>query len=122
MTAPYSIRAKDLLDYLREHCQGRPNAQPIREIAAALCMDRRECEMATEALRKAGIALCSSCVKPMGLFIALTYAEMEPWVRQIDHRFRTMAINRAKAVEQLKAIAQNEGIQMSFEIMEDAYV
>lgn len=118
MTAPYSMLAHDILAYLQAEATGRENAKKINVLAFRFHVSRREIEQCTEELREAGIPLCSSVSFPHGLFIARDYHEMEAWVRQIDNRMAAMAVHRANAVRQLKALAARDGVQIEMEFVQ----
>lgn len=113
--------AHDLLEYLKKNAIGKENSIKIKDLVEGYWYcgtTRRNIELATEELRGAGIPLCSSCAEPYGIFLARNFAEAESWVRQIDHRFRAMAANRARALETLRALAAKEGIQLSLEFFQ----
>ena len=112
-----SLLAHDLLDYLRVVGPGKEKAITIEELLFRArnthpMTPRRKMEQAIEELRAAGVPVCSSCGKPAGLFLARNFKEAEAWVRQIQHRQRSMAANMHRAIESVKALAQREGVQL----------
>jgi hypothetical protein len=116
LTRHISLFAKDILDYLKSKAIGKENAIKINVIAFHFEKSRREIEQAIEELRSVGAPIASSVSSPYGVFLARSYTEMEAWVRQIDHRFKRMAINKNMAIQALKAQAMKEGIQTSLEL------
>lgn len=113
--AKYSLIAKEIFDWLKQNADGRDNAKPMRLLCGHYAIDRREVEQAIEELREAGEPICSACAKPMGLYVAKNYNEMLPWVKQIENRFKKMAIHRASAIKRLKEQAGREGLQLELE-------
>ena len=111
-----SLLAKDMLDFLIAENAYIDKPITIDNIAIYFAgTSRRDIEMASEELRAAGIPLCSSVSKPMGLYLARSYTDALPWVIQISNRMQKMAVHRAQAIKTLKALADRDGIQIEME-------
>lgn len=103
-----SLLARDVLEFVQWKCT-KEKPVKIERLAELMRATRREIELAGEELRRAGVALCSSCGTQSGWYVARNYQEALPWVKQIDNRMRRMAINRANAIKALKWLAERDG-------------
>ena len=86
---------------------GRKNAKTIKYICGITGCQRRTVELATEEIRRAGTPLASATSnKPLGLYIARSRAEFEPYIRQIESRIKKMAFHRSQMIKYLDRLDQ----------------
>ena len=78
---------------------GRGRARPQAEVARAAGIDTRRLQQATLNLNLRGEPVVSSCVKPLGIFIAQNDGELQAYRKQLHSRLvgngrRLGAVNR----------------------------
>jgi hypothetical protein len=80
---------------------GRGRARSQAEVAAAAATNARTLRHATLALNRRGVPAVTTCVIPVGVFLAQTDAELADYDAQLDHRIRGLAM-RLKEVRRMR--------------------
>lgn len=93
-----------LLNHLKQYCQGKARARTVRDLAIHFRVTDREIRAMLLGLNLAGYPVATSCHPPMGVYWATEQANLDEYWMNLNSRVlkllaRMRAVNKIKTKE-----------------------